>query len=241
MNTQTLPSPKLLLRDHLAFAAMTAAVSFAFIAAMTIVYDIRSENAVNQSFWAAAVTGVAPPYALGIGIYLMVVTFPRYVLYGETRKRFVQRIVLFSVPFTVGLTLLALAGWLLEALLYRSAGWNHAVDRNHLFASSRDIPQFMLELFVTVLPWFAVGSLIGAIYLGPQRLLLAAIPLGIAGVALVGILLGLDEGPAGLVQNAIHPDKNIALAILMSLAVTVAALAATRAVTREMPIQNQKS
>jgi hypothetical protein len=241
MNVSSLPSPKLLLRDHLAFAAMTAVGLFITIAAITIGYDLRSGNSVEQSFWVEAATGIAPPYALGIGIYLMVVTFPRYVLYGETRKRFAQRIMLFSVPFALGLTLLALAGFLAEGLLYRTAGWNHAVEGNHLFDSTGDVPQFVLELFIQILPWFAFGALFGAIYLGPQHLLIAAIPLGVLGVGLVNILLGLDDGPGGLVGSVITPDANTSVAIVVSLLFTVAALWGMRAVTRAMPIQSQKA
>lgn len=241
MNVSSWPSPKLLLRDHLAFAAMTAIGLFLTVAAVTIGYDRFSDNSVEQSFWVEVAAGVAPPYALGVGVYLMVVTFPRYVLYGETRKRFAQRIVLFSVPFALGLTLLALAGYLAEGAIYRIADWNHAVEGNHLFDSTRDVPQFILELFVQVLPWFAFGALFGAIYLGPQHLLIAAIPLGIIGVALVNILLGLDDGPGGFVRNVFEPDANTAVAVVISVLITAAALWAMRMVTRDIPIQSQKA
>lgn len=240
MNVSSWPSPKPLLRDHLAFAALSAVGLFITIAAITIAYDLRSGNAVEQSFWVEAATGITPPYALGIGIYLMVVTFPRYVLYGETRRRFFQRIVLFSVPFALALTLLALAGFLAEGTIYRIADWDHAVEGNHLFDSARDVPQFVLELFVQILPWFAFGALFGAIYLGPQHWLIVAIPIGIIGVALVNILLGLDDGPGGFVRNVFAPEANIFVAVAVSLAITLAALWSMRLVTRDMPIQSQK-
>ncbi|MCA9858093.1 MAG: hypothetical protein KC438_00155 [Thermomicrobiales bacterium] len=241
MNVSTWPSPKLMLRDHLAFAAMTAGGLFAVIIAIAVVYDIRSSDDVDQSFWAEAVTGVAPPYALGIGVYLMVVTFPRYVLYGETRKRFFQRIVRFSIPFSLGMALLGLAGWLLESVIYRIAGWEHTIGGSHLARSTRDAPHFVLELFITILPWFAFGALFGAIYLGRQSLLIAAIPLGVLGVGLVSMLLGLDEGPGGFVRSVFEPEPSTAIAVLLSLVITIAALWCMRIVTRDVAIQSQKA
>lgn len=240
MNSMNWPSPKPLLREHLTFAALSTLGLFATIAAIAFGYDRWSGDAVDRSFWVDAAAGITPPYALGVGIYLTAVTFPRYVLYGETRKRFAQRVALFSVPFAFALTLLAYAGFLAEEVLYQVAGWNHTAEGRHLFDSARDVTRFVFEFFFQILPWFAFGALFGAMYRSSQRLLIAAIPLGLIAVVLVNMLLGLDDGPSWLARSVLTPAANTLVAAIVSLAATVAALWAVRAVTRSMPIQSQQ-
>ncbi len=205
MNSFDLPSPKMMLRDHLAFAGLSVVGLLITVIAIAIGYDIYTDNQVTQSFWNEAISGIAPWYAVGIGVYLMVVTFPQYVLYGDTRKRFVQRIALFSVPFCAALSVLALAALWVERLVYRIAGWNHAIAEDHLYDSATDIPAFLLEFFVVLLPWFAFGALLGATYVGRQELFFIALPAAIAGVAIVNILLGLDDGPGGRHESLAGP------------------------------------
>src|SRR5688572_11231056 len=139
MNVSALPSPRMMLRDHLAFAGLATVGLLITVIALAIGYDIYSDDPVNQSFWNEAISGIAPWYAAGIGVYLMVVTFPQYVLYGDTRKRFAQRIALFSVPFCAAVSLLALAALWVERFVYRVAGWNHAIADDHLYDSATDI------------------------------------------------------------------------------------------------------
>lgn len=240
MNVSDLPSPRMMLREHLVFAGMTTVGLLITVIAIAVGYDIVSDNEVNQSFWNEAASGIAPWYAAGIGVYLMVQTFPQYVLYGDTRKRFAQRIALFSVPFCAGLSLLALAGLWVERLVYRMAGWNHAIADDHLYGSATEVPRFLLEFFVILLPWFAFGALLGATYIGRQEYFFLALPAAILGVAIVNILLGLDDGPAALVNRFLDSeDKNEALGVIVSLVSSTAALYGVRLITRTVPIKTQ--
>jgi hypothetical protein len=170
----------------------------------------------------------------------MVSTFPQYVLYGDTRKRFAQRVALFSVPFCAGIALLALAGLLVERLVYRIANWNHAIADDHLYDSATDIPAFLFEFFIILLPWFAFGAMFGAIYMGRQELFIVAIPVAIVAAAAVNILLGLDDGPTTIANRWIEDsNKSIPLATICSLAISVGALYGVRMITRAVPIKGQ--
>ena len=239
MNVARWPSPKMMLRDHLAFAGLATVGLLITVIAIAIGYDIYADDPVNQSFWNEAIAGIAPWYAAGIGVYLMVVTFPQYVLYGDTRKRFAQRVALFSVPFCAGLTLLALAALWAERLVYRVAGWNHAIADDHLYNSATDILAFLLEFFVILLPWFAFGALLGATYAGRQELLIVALPVAIVGVAIVNILMGLDDGPATFFNRWFdRVGDNATFGVIVSLAFSAAALYGVRLITRTVPIQS---
>ncbi len=240
MNVANWPSPRMMLRDHIAFAGLSTLGLLVTVIAITIGYDLYSDNEVNQSFWNEAVSGIAPWYALGIGIYLMASTFPQYVLYGDTRKRFLQRLALFSIPFCAAITLFMLAGLWVERLVYRVAGWNQAIANDHLYDSATEIPAFLLEHFVILLPWFALGALLGAAYLAREQYLIIAIPAAIAGVAIVNILLGLDNGPSVLVNRwSDLGAQNTTLGVAASLIVSVAAFSAVRMITRTVPIKGQ--
>lgn len=240
MNFAQWPSVKLLLREHLVFAALSTIGLLVTVIGIAIGYDVFTDNQVDQSFWNEAISGIIPWYALGVGVYLMVSNFPQYVLYGDTRKRFVQRVALFSVPFSAGIALLALAGLLVERLVYRIAGWNHAIAEDHLYDSATEIPAFLLEFFLILLPWFAFGALLGAIYMGRQELLIIAIPIAIIGVAAVNIFLGLDDGPTTIANRWIDgSNKSIPLAAICSLAISAGALYGVRRVSRAVPIKGQ--
>jgi hypothetical protein len=240
MTLSSLPSPKSMLRDHLAFAGLSTVGLLITVLAIAIGYDIYADGPVSQSFWNEAISGIVPWYAAGIGVYLMVVTFPQYILYGDTRKRFAQRIALFSVPFCAALALLILAALWVERLVYRVAGWNHAISNDHLYGSATDVPAIVLEFFVILLPWFAFGALLGATYIGRQELFFIALPAAIAGVAIVNILLGLDDGPSTLVNRWVErEDENTALGVISSLVISSAALYGVRLITRTVPIKTQ--
>lgn len=240
MNIATLPSPKYLLRDHLAFAGMTTVGLLITVIAVTMGYDVFADDPVNQSFWNEAISGIAPLYAAGVGVYLMVETFPRHVLYGDTRKRFAQRVALFSVPFCAALSVMMLAALWVERLVYRIAGWDPAIANDHLYSSATEIPAFLLEHFVILLPWFAFGAMLGAIYVGRQELLIVAIPVAIFGVAIVNILLGLDDGPATFFNRWFEGvEGNTAIGVFAGIAIAAAALYALRVVTRTVPIKGQ--
>ncbi len=240
MNFSTLPSPRMMLRDHIAFAGLATLGLLITVIGIAIGYDIVSDNPVNQSFWNKAVSGIAPWYAAGIGVYLMVETFPRYVLYGETRRRFEQRIALFSVPFCGALSVLALVALWVERMVYRVADWNHAIAEDHLYGSATEIPAFLLEFFIVLLPWFAFGALLGATYMGRQEFLIITLPVAIIGVAIVNIMLGLDDGPAALVNRLLESEEtNQALGVITSLVLSVGALYGVRLITRTMPIKGQ--
>ncbi len=230
----------MMLRDHLAFAGLATVGLLITVIALAIGYDIYSDDPVNQSFWNEAISGIAPWYAAGIGVYLMVVTFPQYVLYGDTRKRFAQRVALFSVPFCAGLSLLVVAALWVERLVYRVAGWNHAIADDHLYDSATDIPAILLEFFVVMLPWFAFGALLGATYVGRQELFFIALPAAIVGVAIVNILLGLDDGPTTFFNRWFdRAGENAALGVAVSLAFSAAALYGVRLITRSAAIPAQ--
>lgn len=240
MNSPSLPSPNLMLRDHLAFAGLCAVGLLITVLGIAIGYDLYSDDPVNQSFWNEAISGIAPWYAVGIGIYLMVVTFPHYVLYGDTRKRFVQRIALFSVPFCAALSLLILATLWVERLVYHIAGWKHAIADDHLYDSATDIPAILLEFFVVLLPWFAFGALLGATYLGRQEFFFITLPAAILGVAMVNVLLGLDDGPATVMNRWLdRNDERAELGVVASLILSTAALYGVRLITRNVPINSQ--
>lgn len=240
MNVSSLPSPKLMLRDHLAFAGLATVGLLITLIAIAIGYDAIGNNPVNTSFWNEAISGIAPWYALGIAIYLMVVTFPQYVLYGDTRKRFAHRIALFSVPFVTSLSVMILVALWIERLVYRVAGWNHAIADDHLYNTPRDVPAFLLEFFLILLAWFAFGALIGASYIAGQELLIVTGPLAIVGVAIVNVLLGLDDGPSILVNRLVdQQDRNVAVGTVSALTLSVAALYGSRLITRDAAIKGQ--
>lgn len=210
------------------------------VIAIAIGYDILSDDPVNQSFWNEAVSGIAPWYAGAIGVYLLVETFPRYVLYGDTRKRFAQRTALFSVPFCAAVSVLALAALWVEKLVFRIAGWNHAIADDHLYGSATEIPAFLIEFFLILLTWFAFGAMLGAIYVGRRELFIVAIPAAILGVAIVNVLLGLDEGPAALMNQLYEPgEKNVVVGAIASLVLSAAALYCMRLLTKTVAIKGQ--
>lgn len=240
MNVASLPSPRLMLRDHLAFAALAAGGLLLTVLVIAVGYDIYSDDPVNQSFWNEAISGVAPWYTGGVAIYLMVVTFPQYVLYGDTRRRFAQRIALLSAPFVATLALLFLAGLWIERGVYRIANWNHAIGADHLYDSAFDVPAFLLEFFIILLVWFAFGALLGATYVGRQELFFVALPLAIVGVAVVNMLLGLDDGPTTFVNRWFNQDEeHVGLGVLVGLILSAGALYAARLTTRDAAIKSQ--
>ncbi len=242
MNRSNVPSPKILLREQLALAAMSGAGVLVSVLAFTIGYARLSDNMVDRSFWNEAISGIARWYVLVIGISLMAETFPRYILYGDTRKRMAQRITLFSIPFCAALAVLALLGLWIERFVYRIAGWDHTIRAGHLYDAPADIPAFLLEFLVILLPWFCLGALIGATFISKQELLVVVVPLAIAGVAAVSILLGSTDGVNAIFDRWYDQNDHHTIAgVVASIAVSSVALVALRRITRDTAIENQSA
>lgn len=236
------PSPRLLLRDQVVFVAMIAGGLLVTLLAIAAGYTWRTGRTVDESYWHPVVTTVTPWYVGAVGIYLTVVALPRYLIYGDTRRRFLERLALFSGPFVFCVTALAWAGLVIERGAYRAAGWDHAVDANGPLDGGANPGSFGVEFLAILLPWLAFGCLIGAAYLLRPEYLVVAIPVGVVGVGVANAVFGWGDGPAGMLDRVVEIRELGTIAgLVVCVVLSVAALAGVRLLTRTIAIPSQNA
>lgn len=217
-------------------------VGFAVVA-VGVAFGISIWGEVTGSVWHRMSVAVPRWLALGLGFHLVRYVLPMSVAHGRTRAEFLAQAGACSVLFTAVMAALIAAGYGLESLLYRAAGWPHAVDGEQLFGSATDFGAISTAYWLVFSVWLVAGALIaggfdrwganGFPVLVPGVLLLLASGFAVGGVSALPFLDALplfgafswsDKGP-------------VVLSVVLPLAAYAIGVVSTWMVVRDMPIR----
>ncbi|GAA3390531.1 hypothetical protein [Cryptosporangium minutisporangium] len=176
--------------------------------------------------------------ALGYGAHLVYTLLPTCLVHGRTRGEFLRQLPVFQVGATgviAALVTLAYAG---EALLYRAAGWPQGFQEDRLYDQGTDAALILLTYWSGLLVWMATGSLLGAAFYRLEAGGVLVLPLVVVLLAVNGLSTGVFDLPLlGSVLGS-H-DLGVPAVLAIAVASAVAALAATWALARDMPIRTR--
>lgn len=136
-------------------------------------------------------------YAVAIGAQIGWAAMPLYITHGYTRREFMRQGMMFLPIFVTVLALLTAAGFVLEAGLFRIAGWPQEIVHEQLYDHALDLPAILLQSWLIYGLWAVGGFFISVAWyrndgLGFLALLLAIV---IAGAAAFVMSAGSDIGP----------------------------------------------
>jgi hypothetical protein len=217
-------------------------LSFAVVVAAFIV-GISFVRPITRSIWEPA-SRLAPWYAFFIGIYLGNNALPLHVAYSRTRRECAREGAAFIALFGAVLAVLICAGFFLESVLYRIAGWPQNITGDHLFTSAGQIPLIFTEFWLRFLTWLAGGAMIAAAWYRFDATGLLTIGPAFAALGATERALGTTVGPLGsLFESFIGEGTRppLALTIAISIGSFVMLLAVTWPIVRDIPIRTQRS
>lgn len=229
--------PRRLLAANMWIALMLWAGFAVVVTAITV--GIAVFGTLTHSVWEPAVQ-VARWYSLFAGVTLVREFLPLYIAHGQTRRRFGAHATVTVALFAPFLSVLLVAGYLLEKVVYGLAGRPQALERAHLFTEPGQVPLVFVEYLVEFVAWIAAGTFIGAGFYRWGGGGLLTIPVGVGLVVLahgaVGAGLRLPFVGGGLDLDL---PESPALALGVGLGVFLLGLAVTWAVIRDVPLRNK--
>jgi hypothetical protein len=227
--------PRLLAEGQLAFAALVWAGLIVVAAGITL--GIAWFGEVTGSVWATA-SDAAPLFVAFIGGYVLHTMLPMYVANGRTRRDSAIEFIVFGAIYAAFAALLVTLGYVVERGFYAIGGWPRGIPDGHLFSSYDEVPLIFVENLVKLLVWVTAGALVGiAFYRYESNGALALLPATVV-VALNG---GVASGFMGFLERVV-PALEISsapLAAAVSILCTLAVLAMTWLIVRDLPLRNK--
>jgi hypothetical protein len=207
---------------------------FAAMVAITVGIAIFGE--VRSSIWFNG-TQLLRWLTFGTGLWLTGVHLHIHLAHGVTRHEFLRRTNVFVVLFAGLAAALTAAGFLLEAALYRMAGWPQTISQDTLFDSAGQVGPILLGYLVLYLVWTVTGAMIAAAYRRLSLLgLLAAVLVGVALVSAAEAAVGTRMFP---LLGTIFEEwtGSVATAATVGIGGFAAGLAATWALARDVRLR----
>ncbi len=192
----------------------------------------------DTSMWQNASAGAIKYFSLAIAIRLTAVFLPIYVANGVTRHQVSAGGALFIAIWSGIMTIAIIAGYLIEAPIYRALGAEQTFDVPHLFSSLTDVHLMVAENFLLVSVHMVAGWLIGTTYYRygwfvPTLLL----PITLVPVAVVEVLLGTSWVGAGLVEFSSYTRPPLAIAVPAAALTIAITWAVNLLLIRDIPIR----
>jgi hypothetical protein len=237
------PFPRYLVREHLELLVLVWAGLLAFTFAVTL--GVSYWRDIEVSGWSIA-SQVAPWYALFIGVHVGHSVLPLHITHGQTRREYFAQAVMFVGVFAAAVAVLVAVGFVVEAGLYRLAGWPQTIEDASLYERALQSHLVIAETWLIAGLWAAGGAFIGAAFYRDGALGFLAIVASVFIAGIAGLALGSDWGPFGGAQSwtrwigddpAIQP---LAGAVIYLVCIAVA-LALLRLVTRDVPVRNKSA
>lgn len=193
---------------------------------------------VEASVWQTAGTGAFKYFPLAIAIMLTPVFLPIYVAQGVTRRQFAVGGALFIIAWAAILALATVAGYGVEAAVYRANGWPHEFDTPHLFESWTQVHLVVAEYVPLIAAHMVAGWVIGTSYyvLGWFRATLL-LPVSAAPALAVEALLATSWIGAAIEEFTTYRPPRTAVAVAGALLVIGAAWAVNYGLTRSISIK----
>lgn len=183
-------------------------------------------------------------FAGGLGVYLTAIYLPLYILHGRTRREVAGDSATFAGIYAVLVAGVIAAGYAVETLVYRIAGWSQTLDNLHLFDSPDQYHLIVVEYVVVLAVWIAAGAMLGGAFYRNGLLGMALIPVAIA--AVVAIETGTGPGHFGPLPPPLLEAIGLELgafstlgAVGTSVACCALLASATWWIIRDIPIRNQ--
>jgi hypothetical protein len=230
--------PTRLLAANVWLALLLWAGFLGFVAAITV--GVAVFGTVTRSAWEPAAQ-LPRWFALFAGVALVREFLPLYVAHGQTRRQFGAHAAVTVIVFAPFLSALMLAGYLLEAGLYRLAGWPQTLGRAHLFTEATQAHLVLLEYLVEFLAWIVAGAFMGAGFYRWRAGGLLTIPVGIALIVLAESALGRE--PLLPLVRALLLDlpPSLATTTVVGVGAFLVGLLLTWSLIRDMPLRNNLS
>ena len=201
---------------------------------------------INASGWESAAQ-VARWYAGGVGVYATAVFLPLFVTHGYTRREYTAQVPFFLVAFALAFSLSMTIGYVLEGLIYDWLGWEQGLTNQHIYGTPDEYGLVLLEFVTVGAVWSGVGAALGGAFYRRPALGMVLVPVGIVMIALVELAAGPGyAGPltavTGLpVLSDIFGTPTASVAVAVSVASFLAALALMWVIVKDVPIRTKKS
>jgi hypothetical protein len=230
--------PSRLLASNMWFALMLWLGFFLFVTVITVIIAVSGN--LTQSAWEQGIQLIRW-YALFVGVTLVREFLPMYIAHGQTRRQFGAQAAVTIALFAPFLSVLLVAGYLLEAVLYNLAGWPQVLGRPHLFTEPTQVPLVFVEYLVDSLTWIVAGAFMGSAFYRWRGGGLLTIPIGIGLIVLASSAVG-TEMRLPFFRDSLSLDlpSSPATALGVALGIFLLGLALTWSIIRDVPLRNSK-
>ncbi|HEX2052639.1 MAG TPA: hypothetical protein VHJ78_02790 [Actinomycetota bacterium] len=183
-------------------------------------------------------------YAGAIGFYMTWMYLPVYIAHGRTRREFVREAPGAIIVLSGILAALVAAGFAIEAVAYRAAGWPQTLTSTHLFSSPTDFALILVEYWLAFLVWIVAGTFLGAAFYRQPGFGLLLVPVALMLVTVMEAALG-DDGTISALPPVIQlfdltPQGASLFRALGTAAVcTVIGYGLTWSLARELPMRRK--
>lgn len=145
---------------HLTWLGWTwAATAVAFVAILAIIARVDGE--LDSSLWQGVGASWQRYVIFAAGVTTLPSLLAMFVSNGLTRAQLSASSTVSMVIVAAAGTTFVIAGYLVESLVFGSAGWPHVVDQGDAVSSGFDLAVVALRFAVLFCLWFSAGWLIG--------------------------------------------------------------------------------
>jgi hypothetical protein len=204
---------------------------------------VASFTDIRTSGWEKA-TQLPRWYAGAIGVYMTALYLPVYVAHGRTRKEFIRQAPGAILAVTTVLAALMTAGFAIEYVAYRIAGWPQTLSSTHLFDTPTDFGPIFVQHWLAFLVWMVAGTFLGAGFYRNPGLGFLMLPVALLAVSLVEGSLGGNATVSALppllsLFDLIPQSGSIERALATAAGCSAAGWVITWLVVRDLPMKTK--
>lgn len=224
-------------RGHLSWLGWTWTITGAlFLVVMGLI--IRFDGQLEESLWQSAGASWQRYVIFAAGVTTLTTYLLMFVANGTTRAQLSASNTVAMVVVAVAGALFVIAGFLVEGLFYRSAGWTHEMSNGEPMTSGAGFVVLGLRYVVLFCLWFSAGWLVGTGYYrygfvgGTALIVPFAIP-----VLLGELLVGQEAAAINIDVVTDLVSTPAPLALLIGVGLIAANATVARAFTRGTPVR----